>query len=131
MKWNFLVKIKVWIKKNLDYINVFKRLDDIDKQLKFLNRLLEANSNLIHDNVIAIDSLSMCAVDVDITSRYPSHIIIVSKVKGGQVRIIPSHVKTVTDLKHLVGCVKHNYGVRDTRAIDASPHIQHYFNQGD
>lgn len=93
-------KIKHWIRNKL--ISLLK-IDEIKEEVKELNRLY---TNLV-------------SIGVDIHFREPTTIIIISKLKGGQVRHIPTEITSIRELNNLTAALRHQY--RTNRVIWDKP----------
>ena len=69
-------------------------------------------SNKIKDMIrkwLGFDEMFM-GIDIG-TKRHQSAIVIVSRLNGGQVRIIDSHFKSMSEVKEVVSSLRERYGI--------------------
>ncbi len=98
------MKIKNWIRKWLG----------VDKDHEYLNNRISGVSN-------TLTKLSEMGVDVNFNS--PTKIIIISKIKGGQIRFISAGVYDIKELNRLVERLKVEYGIEHIQ-YDAPENIR-------
>jgi hypothetical protein len=89
-------KIKIWIRNKLIALLGIAKIQEDVKELYRLN------SNLV-------------SIGVDVHFKEPTTIIIVSKVKGGQVRHIPTGIATMEELNRATRMLRKEYNTNDER----------------
>lgn len=69
------------------------------------------------------------AIGVDVSFYDTTQIIIVSKVQGGQVRIIPVSLNNLKQIEECVKSIENRYSIKNTPVWDAAPEHQRYLNE--
>lgn len=66
---------------------------------------------------------NLSIIGVDISMKSPSTIIVVSKIHGGQIRIIDANFETMDELRNFVEETKKRYGIKSSTIWDEPPNF--------
>lgn len=134
MLFNWKYRLKKYLRKFLEIEQDTAYVSNYVCGLKYniqglQKRVLSAENDILNTNSLfssQISNLSSMGMDVNFNGQ--STIIIVSKIDGGQVRIIDTHFKSGKELKETTKYIEESYG---SRAILDTPNNKLFGRDGE